>query len=726
MRPLTPDDPRAIGGHRVLARLGAGGMGAVYLARTPGGALAAVKVIQAEHAADRAFRDRFRREVDAARRIAGRWAVPVVGADAESPEPWLATAYEPGPSLAEAVAEFGPLPVRSVRLLGVRLAEALADVHAAGLLHRDVKPGNVLLALDGPRLIDFGIVRVEGAGALTRSGVVVGTPGYLPPEQAREEKVGPAGDVFSLGCVLAYASCGVRPFGHGLPAGVMFRTVREPADLSEVPEELLEPLTACLAKDPARRPEPAELARWLGGDGVDGGDWLPPGPTRLIAERSARVLDLRDPPPPASGPGPEAEPTQVTSGTPPPRPGRRRLLVTGAGAAVLLAGGGTAAVAAWRRGDGGEEAEAAAGPDRRPTHTVAVHADLSGPGRATGLAHERGARLAVERHNADSGRPFRLRLTTKDDGGEPDRAREVAERLVRDDAVVGVIGPTADATARAAVPVYEKGRLPEILVSPGAGGFSWATPGAVCTLRQDYSADPVALVLYLTNERPSRRTAVVRDAAGGRVTWEIARSLRTNPPAGGTVREFPVAAGGDFAPAARDAAGWADAVVYAGASPQRAARCSAALDAAGFTGPRCAIETVWAPPFLDPATSGSASPAEGWVLAAAHLDPRAARATREFAAAHEKRFGEPPGYWSAEVYDAVGLLAKAVRDTSGSPTDGGAVTERLFRTTHQGVTKKLVFRDATRQLRPYAVFLYRVEDGAPRFLGHFEKFASPA
>ncbi|MFD0395751.1 serine/threonine-protein kinase [Streptomyces nogalater] len=201
MRPLAADDPKDIGGHRLLARLGAGGMGVVYLARSTGGALVALKVIRAEHAADPAFRARFRREVTAVRGLSGRWLVPVVAADPEARSPWLATEFVPGPALAEAVDGHGALPVAAVRVLGSRLAEALTAVHAAGLVHRDVKPGNVLLGLDGPRLIDFGIALAAGATALTAPDAVVGTPGFLSPEQARAraEEVGPPSDVFSSG-----------------------------------------------------------------------------------------------------------------------------------------------------------------------------------------------------------------------------------------------------------------------------------------------------------------------------------------------------------------------------------------------------------------------------------------------------------------------------------------------------------------------------------------------
>ncbi|MBM7056282.1 serine/threonine-protein kinase, partial [Streptomyces durocortorensis] len=238
MRPLTSEDPRTVGPYRTLVRLGAGGMGVVYLARSTGGALAAVKVIRAEHAADPGFRARFRREAEAAARITGPWLVPVLGADTEAREPWLATAFVPGPSLAEVVRAGGPLPTAAVRALGHRLAEALAAVHEAGLIHRDVKPGNVLLALDGPRLIDFGIARHEGATALTATGAVIGTPGYLAPEQASAWPLGPPCDVFSLGCVLVYAATGRGPFGEGGGAGALFRTVHEEPDLTDVPPGL--------------------------------------------------------------------------------------------------------------------------------------------------------------------------------------------------------------------------------------------------------------------------------------------------------------------------------------------------------------------------------------------------------------------------------------------------------------------------------------------------------
>lgn len=271
MEPLRSSDPARIADHRLLGRLGAGGMGVVYLARTPGGALVALKVLLAEYAEEPGFKERFRREVEVARRVENPSVVPLVDADPDADAPWLATAFVPGPSLAEAVTAYGPLSERGLRLLGARLAEALGEVHRAGLVHRDLKPGNVLIAHDGPRLIDFGIARAPEDRTLTATGVVVGTPGYLSPEQAEGragDGIGPASDVFSLGCVLAFAATGRAPFGSGAVDALLYRAVHDPADLEGVPAGLLEVIGRCLEKDPTRRPEAGALVRELTADGA--------------------------------------------------------------------------------------------------------------------------------------------------------------------------------------------------------------------------------------------------------------------------------------------------------------------------------------------------------------------------------------------------------------------------------------------------------------------------
>src|ERR1700722_4227915 len=251
---LLPFDPEWVGPYRLLGRLGAGGMGGVYLGRSPGGRLVAVKVIRPELAADQGFRTRFAREAAAARTVSGIFTAPVVDADTEAPQPWLATAYVPGPSLAEAVDQRGPLPPGVVLTLGAGLTEGLQAIHAAGLVHRDLKPSNVLLADDGPRVIDFGISRAAEATALTRTGLVVGSPGFMSPEQATGDEVGPPSDMFCLGAVLTFAATGHGPFGTGSTAALIYRIVHGPPMLDGVPAEIRTVAERCLAKDPGERP----------------------------------------------------------------------------------------------------------------------------------------------------------------------------------------------------------------------------------------------------------------------------------------------------------------------------------------------------------------------------------------------------------------------------------------------------------------------------------------
>lgn len=263
MESLTADDPQAVGGFRLQARLGAGAMGRVYLATSPAGRMVAVKVLRPELARDQEFIRRFRAEVDSARLVSGIYTAPVVAAGVDDVPPWLATAFVPGPSLDDVISRFGPLPVAALWRLAAGLAEALRAIHAVGLVHRDLKPGNVLLAYDGPRVIDFGISRATAEGRLTTTGPVVGTMGYLSPEQAQGHVAEPPSDVFSLGCVLAFAATGASPFSVGadaLPAAVVYRVVQEEPDLGPVPVQFRRLIQACLAKDPALRPAPGRVA----------------------------------------------------------------------------------------------------------------------------------------------------------------------------------------------------------------------------------------------------------------------------------------------------------------------------------------------------------------------------------------------------------------------------------------------------------------------------------
>ena len=225
MEPLRPQDPRQIGSYLLLARIGSGGMGEVFLARSPGGRAVAVKVIHAMLANDPEFRARFAREVAAARAVTGAFTAPVIDADPDAVRPWLATAFLPGMSLEEAVNGYGPWPPPAVYLLGVSLAEALGAIHRAGVVHRDLKPSNILLTPEGPRVIDFGIARAADAGTITHTGAAVGSPSYMAPEQATGGDTGPPGDVFSLGAVLTYAATGTAPFGGGSIPQLVYRIV---------------------------------------------------------------------------------------------------------------------------------------------------------------------------------------------------------------------------------------------------------------------------------------------------------------------------------------------------------------------------------------------------------------------------------------------------------------------------------------------------------------------
>jgi outer membrane protein assembly factor BamB len=261
MEPLQPGDPRVAGQFRLRARLGAGGMGRVYLGYSPAGRAVAVKICHPEFAADPSFVHRFALEVTAARAVNGLYTAQVVDAGPDDNPPWLATSYVPGPSLLDAVGTYGPLPEPAVWRLAAGLAEALAAVHARGLVHRDLKPTNVLLAADGPRVIDFGVARALDGASLTATGITFGTPSYMSPEQAQGRETGPASDVFALGSTLVFAATGATPFGDGDPPAVLDRVVRAAPALDAVPAGLRGLIAACLAKDPAGRPDLAAILR---------------------------------------------------------------------------------------------------------------------------------------------------------------------------------------------------------------------------------------------------------------------------------------------------------------------------------------------------------------------------------------------------------------------------------------------------------------------------------
>jgi hypothetical protein len=322
-------------------------MGVVYLARSPGGRLVAIKAIRQDLATDEEFRARFSREVALARRVSGFYTAPVVDADTEAAQPWLATAYVAGPSLADSVARRGPLPAGPVLALAGGLAEALQSIHAAGLVHRDLKPSNILLASDGPRVIDFGISQALSGTRLTAAGTVVGSPGFMSPEQARGAPVGPASDVFSLGAVLAFAATGKEPFGGGTSDALLYRVVNEAPDLSGIPDEILPLIASCLAKDPGMRPVPGRLLA----------DIQALSPTGFTSWRSAETEEHAAPSESLSGdrqyavPGWQptatsvAAPGLIPDGRRPRRPDGLRWRRVAVAAGLLAAVGAAAAVA---------------------------------------------------------------------------------------------------------------------------------------------------------------------------------------------------------------------------------------------------------------------------------------------------------------------------------------------------------------------------------------------
>ncbi|MCC9708757.1 serine/threonine protein kinase [Streptomyces sp. MNU76] len=282
MMRLRREDPRVVGSFRIHRRLGAGGMGVVYLGSDRRGQRVALKVIRPDLAEDQEFRSRFAREVSAARRIRGGCTARLVAADLEADRPWFATQYVPGPSLHDKVAEEGPMSAADVAAVGAALSEGLVAVHEAGVVHRDLKPSNILLSPKGPRIIDFGIAWATGASTLTHVGTAVGSPGFLAPEQVRGAAVTPATDVFSLGATLAYAATSDSPFGHGSSEVMLYRVVHEEPQLRGVPDALAPLVRACLAKDPDERPSTLQLSLRL----------------KEIAAREAQGLaDVRPPAP---------------------------------------------------------------------------------------------------------------------------------------------------------------------------------------------------------------------------------------------------------------------------------------------------------------------------------------------------------------------------------------------------------------------------------------------
>ncbi|MFD9676607.1 serine/threonine-protein kinase, partial [Streptomyces sp. NPDC059981] len=321
---LTQHDPRRIGPFEVLGRLGAGGMGLVYLARSASGRRVAIKTVRTELAEDQLFRVRFTREVEAARAVSGFYTAAVVDADPRAAVPWLATAYVPAPSLEEIINECGPMPAQAVRWLAAGIAEALQSIHGAGLVHRDLKPSNVLVVEDGPRVIDFGIASGVSNTRLTMTNVAVGTPAYMSPEQAKDSRsVKGASDVFSLGSTLVFAATGHPPYHGANPVETVFMLLREGPNLEGLPDELRPLIDSCMQMDATQRPTPADLQAQLAPHLFEGGDesgtasaWLPERAVAMIEARRAGHRTAATAPvvPPRSHTGPRSGPVSGPPG----------------------------------------------------------------------------------------------------------------------------------------------------------------------------------------------------------------------------------------------------------------------------------------------------------------------------------------------------------------------------------------------------------------------------
>jgi serine/threonine protein kinase len=387
---LQPDDPGRIGPYRLRGILGSGGMGRVFLGASADGQVAAVKVIRADLATDPEFRARFRREVTVARKVSSRFTVPLIDADADSAVPWLATAYVTGPSLADAVTERGPLAVPMVLRLAAGLAEGLCAIHAAGVVHRDLKPSNVLLAHDGPRVIDFGISVAAETSPLTRTGLLVGSPGYMSPEQVEGREVGSPSDIFSLGAVLAFAATGEAPFGSGSAPTLAYRAVYRQVNLDRVPAEVRGLIQRCLTKDPGQRPTARDLMFAADAAAVPPTErWIPEPASRTLLELPDRqdpsrtVTSARLSPVSRPAPGPSGRHEH-----------RRRRLARPLTIASMVMGllaastaGGIALAASVQQTHGAHSGQAVSGPVTSPTTSApATSAPSTSPAAAPSIS----------------------------------------------------------------------------------------------------------------------------------------------------------------------------------------------------------------------------------------------------------------------------------------------------------------------------------------------------
>jgi serine/threonine protein kinase len=503
---LQAVDPRRIGPYWLEGRLGSGGMGRVYMGRSPGGRNVAIKVIRADLAENPDFRARFAQEVSAARKVSGIFTAPVVDADLEGPVPWLATSYIAGPSLADAVAGRGPMPPTLVLRLAAGLAEGLAAIHSAGVVHRDLKPANVLLAEDGPRLIDFGISRSMEGSSLTRTGMVVGSPGFMSPEQAEGRPVGPASDIFSLGAILTFAATGEGPFGEGSTVALLYRVVTSEPNIQGIPDEVRPVIEDCLAKAPQQRPTAAQLLAWLS---------------------TAEVV---------------ADPAREGTTRKSALPGRARQAPGGAAAAAAAAGGAAAAAGASAAGTGA----AAAGPAYSATQRSGAPSTRGGDGldrsptlspselqhldRVSGGEHQWSEPPAAARYQGgpppqaeryQGGPPPGAERYQRGSAARPERRRSSRRRWLIAAAavlVLAAVGAVAFLTGKAGPHSSSAGTVNAAASSPVASSSASTSAGASTSSSANTAAQPGATAMTTLSSYLAQSAAVrptVQNAING-------------------------------------------------------------------------------------------------------------------------------------------------------------------------------------------------------------------
>ncbi|MDT0341821.1 bifunctional serine/threonine-protein kinase/ABC transporter substrate-binding protein [Streptomyces litchfieldiae] len=725
---LEAGDPARIGRYRIAARLGSGGMGRVYLGWSPGGRPVAVKVIRPDLAGDAGFARRFAREVAAARRVNGFFTAGLIDADPDGTPPWLATAYVPGMSLAEAMTEHGPWSEGSVRSLGAGLVEALEAIHAAGVVHRDLKPSNVLLAPDGPRVIDFGISIAAEGTALTQTMMMAGTPGFMSPEQLTGGTVGPPSDVFALGAVLTYAATGVGPFGSGSPHILNFRAVYEDPTLDALAPGLRGLVEQCLAKAPQARPTLAVLVDWLErarGNGPLGeqllaaADWLPASVARTVRERTDMSLPRPGPPAPlsptvgATPPQPPLPPTMGTTQPPPARgPSRRRLLAGAGGAAGVAAVGwlGWNLVGSGDSGDSdGSNGSNGSGDGTSDAPPRTVKIAYQGP--TTGRASLLNAVLLAVREANDSGESavsFEVFEAHPDSSGSVESAARLA---VDEPDVLAVVGPVAADGADRAAGVYESGGL--TAVTPSVSDMALDVPSFGTLLRgiPNDRQTGVAMAAFLDGMPVETVTLAKIDSSHGDHIASSAEQAMGDRgievPGGG----WGVVAGDvDWSEVAAQALE-RDAVVFAGFS-QGGLGLSRDLDHAGFDGVRVASHGVMDEEF--------AAEAEGWYVVTPARDLSLTQERTAFAERYRAEFAQEPGRFAAQAYDVTRMIIEAVRGL-GAEAERGRVFDQLTGATHEGVTGVVSF-GGDGEFAGTGPHLFRVEDGRFTPLGPAEDY----